>query len=139
MDRDDFSEEDYEEYIDFLHDRIQFLEEELRKSEETVLELRQEQKQSNPEAGLEEIIDELEIPEPEDVPSNLSPEDFDGFEDMMLHDPEDILDDPRKAFEEMMNAASQLGEEDDALEKVGRVNDRFHQNNEEWFGNGEGD
>lgn len=36
------SENDKDEYIDFLHDRIQFLEEELEASEKTVLELKQE-------------------------------------------------------------------------------------------------
>lgn len=38
---DEPSKEEQEEYIDFLHDRIQFLEEELTESEKSVLELRQ--------------------------------------------------------------------------------------------------
>ncbi|MCU4744391.1 hypothetical protein [Natronoglomus mannanivorans] len=38
---DDQSDEDVEEYIDVLHDRIQFLTEELEEAERTILELRQ--------------------------------------------------------------------------------------------------
>jgi chromosome segregation ATPase len=40
-----------QEYIDQLHDRVQFLEEELKESEKTVLELRQEQGRTPSNSG----------------------------------------------------------------------------------------
>ncbi|EMA11566.1 hypothetical protein SAMN05443574_103300 [Haloarcula vallismortis] len=129
MDTNDFTEEDYEEYIDFLHDRIQFLEEELKKSEETVLELQQEQASSDPGS----LLDGLDLsPEPGDL-RELSPEDFQGFEDLMLHDPEEVLEDPEKAFEEMLNAANRLQEQRETLDRLDEVNKRIEENNEEWF------
>lgn len=40
--RDEVDREEVDEYIDVLHDRIQFLEEELQDAERTILEMRQE-------------------------------------------------------------------------------------------------
>ncbi|WP_313694141.1 hypothetical protein [Halorarum halobium] len=132
------SEEDLDqetkEYIDYLHDRIQFLQQELEESEKTVLELRQEIQSPGgdgplPTVDIEEFLESIE-PSQRDL-EELSAEDFSEFGDWVFHDPEEIRDDPRKAFEEMMNAAEQI---EDHNEEIREVNDRIHENNEEWFG-----
>ena len=129
------SKEEVKQYIGFLHDRIQFLEEELTKSEQTVLELQQDQSREQHESvELEEIIEELEVPDPEQVSGDLSVEDFERFEDEMLHDPEEVINDTDAAIEEVLHAASQLQVDKDALERVRRANERMRQNIDEWFG-----
>ena len=128
--RDKDLDEETREYIDYLHQRIQFLEQELQDSEKTVLELKQEQNQAPelPSVDIEGILDkepsrgELE---------ELSAEDFSQFEDRMLHDPEEILEDPEKALEELQHVTRQAQEHN---EKVSKVNDEIEENNEEWFG-----
>ena len=119
-----------DEYIDHLHDRIQFLEQELRKSEQTVLELRQEQNEAKPD--ITGILESREIDTEE--AANLSPEDFQGFEDEMLHTPEEILDDTEKAVEELMHAAELLQQEEKKLDTLKEVNHRIRENNQDWFG-----
>jgi len=118
------SEEEVKQYIGFLHDRIQFLEEELTKSEQTVLELQQDQSREQYEfVDVEEIIDEIEFPDPEQVFSDLSVEDFERFEGQMLHDPEDVINDTDKAIEELLHAASQLQVDKDLWKRLeGRMN-----------------
>jgi hypothetical protein len=119
-----------DEYIDHLHDRIQFLEQELRKSEQTVLELRQEQRDARPD--VEKILETREIDLEE--AADLSPVDFQGFEDEMLHTPEEILEDTEKAVEELMHAAELLKQEEEKLDALKEVNHRIRENNRDWFG-----
>jgi hypothetical protein len=119
-----------DEYIDHLHDRIQFLEQELRKSEQTVLELRQEQNKAKPD--ITGILESREIDLEE--AADLSPEDFQGFEDEMLHTPEEILEDTEKAVEELMHAAELLKQEEEKLDTLKEVNHRIRENNRDWFG-----
>lgn len=117
------------EYIDYLHQRIQFLEQELEDSEKTVLELKQEQNQARelPRVDIEGILDKE--PSREEL-EELSAEDFSQFEDRMLHDPEEILEDPEKALEELQHVTRQAQEHN---EKVSKVNDKIEENNEDWF------
>lgn len=119
-----------DEYIDHLHDRIQFLEQELRKSEQTVLELRQEQNKAKPD--LTGILETREIDLAE--AADLSPANFQGFEDEMLHTPEEILEDTEKAVEELMHAAKLLKQEEEKLDTLKEVNHRIRENNRDWFG-----
>jgi len=128
--RDKDLDEETREYIDYLHQRIQFLEQELEDSEKTVLELKQEQNQAPelPSVDIEGILDKE--PSREEL-EELSAEDFSQFEDRMLHDPEEILEDPEKALEELQHVTRQAQEHN---EKVGKVNDEIEENNEEWFG-----
>jgi chromosome segregation ATPase len=123
-------DEETREYIDYLHQRIQFLEQELEDSEKTVLELKQEQNQARelPSVDIEGILDKE--PSREEL-EELSGEDFSQFEDRMLHDPEEILEDPEKALEELQHATRQAQEHN---EKVSKVNDKIEENNEDWFG-----
>ncbi|WP_336327596.1 hypothetical protein [Halovenus sp. HT40] len=123
-------DEETREYIDYLHQRIQFLEQELEDSEKTVLELKQEQNQAPelPGVNIEEILDKQ--PSREEL-EELSAEDFSQFEDRMLHDPEQILEDPEKALEELQHATRQAQEHN---EKVSKINDKIEENNEDWFG-----
>lgn len=118
------------EYIDYLHQRIQFLEQELEDSEKTVLELKQEQNQAPelPSVDIEGILNKQ--PSREEL-EELSAEDFSQFEDRMLHDPEEILEDPEKALEELQHVTRQAQEHN---EKVSKVNDKIEENNEDWFG-----
>jgi len=127
--RDKDLDQETREYIDYLHQRIQFLEQELEDSEKTVLELKQEQNQPQelPDVDIEGILDKQ--PSREEL-EDLSPEDFSQFEDRMLHDPEEILEDPEKAWEELQHATRQAQEHN---EKVSKVNDKIRENNEDWF------
>lgn len=129
MDDKDLDQETWK-YIDYLHQRIQFLEQELEESEKTVLELKQEQNEA-PElrsVDIKEILDKE--PSREEL-EELSAEDFSQFEDRMLHDPEEILEDPEKALEELQHVTRQAKKHN---EKVSKVNDKIEENNEEWFG-----
>jgi hypothetical protein len=123
-------DEETREYIDYLHQRIQFLEQELEDSEKTVLELKQEQNQALeiPSVDIEGILDKE--PSREEL-EELSAEDFSQFEDRMLHDPEEILEDPEKALEELQHVTRQAQEHN---EKVSKVNDKIRENNKDWFG-----
>jgi|GEM_PF-2843532 len=131
MDTSDFTQEEYEEYIDLLHDRIQFLEQELQKSEETVLQLQQEKSTAT---GIDQILQELDIdlPNREEL-QDLSPEDFSSFEDKMLHNPEEIFEDEEKAFEEMIHALEKRTEAKENLETIKDITDQIEENNEKWF------
>jgi phage-related minor tail protein len=128
--RDKDLDEETREYINYLHQRIQFLEQELEDSEKTVLELKQEQSQAPelPSVDIEGILDKE--PSREEL-EELSAEDFSQFEDRMLHDPEEILEDPEKALEELQHVTRQAQEHN---EKVSKVNDKIRENNDDWFG-----
>lgn len=128
--RDDIPEDRKDEYIDFLHDRIQFLEQELKESEQTVLELRQQQNQDS-EINITQILNIHGI-EPSEA-QNLGREDFEGFEDEMLHTPEEILQDEEKAFEELIHAAKQLEQEEAKLRNVKTATKQMQNNIDDWF------
>ncbi|WP_353634441.1 hypothetical protein ABSL23_15555 [Halobacterium sp. NMX12-1] len=128
--RDDIPEDRKDEYIDFLHDRIQFLEQELKESEQTVLELRQQQNQDS-DINITQILNDHGI-EPSEA-EDLAREDFEGFEDEMLHTPEEILQDKEKAFEELIHAAKQLNQEEDRLRNVKTATERMQNNIDDWF------
>jgi vacuolar-type H+-ATPase subunit H len=128
--RDDIPEDRKDEYIDFLHDRIQFLEQELKESEQTVLELRQQQNQDS-DINITQILNNHGI-EPSEA-EDLAREDFEEFEDEMLHTPEEILQDKEKAFEELIHAAKQLNQEEDRLRNVKTATERMQNNIDDWF------
>jgi len=121
-----------DEYIDHLHDRIQFLEQELRKSEQTVLELRQEQQETGLDPGIQSVLEDQDIDHRE--AADLSPRDYQGFEDEMLHTPEEILEDTEKALDELLHATELLKQEEEKLDTLKEVNHRIRENNKDWFG-----
>jgi hypothetical protein len=131
--KDDIPEDRKDEYIDFLHNRIQFLEQELKESEQTVLELRQQQNQDS-EISIAQILNDHGI-EPSEA-QDLAPEDFEGFDDKMLHTPKEILQDNEKAFEELIHAAKQLEQEEARLRNVKTATKQMQNNIDDWFNTG---
>lgn len=140
---DDISEEELDEYIDFLHDRIQFLEEELKDSEQTVLGLREalmkQEKAVKDPYGVIPISDYLDWAEDN---ADISQERLDRLrEKLRKHDfvfspearrqldslPEDIREktsDLRDHLEDQRSSTESAREE---IEKMRENTDRFRE------------